>query len=534
MLTELHVRDLGILDDVTLSFGAGLTAITGETGAGKTLLVGAIQLLLGGRADSSMVRGGASEARVEGRFVSPLGDEVVLARVVPHDGRSRAYVDGRLATVAELASAAAELVDLHGQHAQQRLLDGAAARSMLDEVAGEPVAHALEHYRSLRSTRRRLNDELDSLGGDDRTRARELDLLAFQLEEIDRAALDDVDEVEKLAAEIDALEHAASHRDALRDARGAIEPIVSDALGRARQALDGKAPFQELGVRLRALEAEAADISHELRMAGEAVVDDPVRLEAVLTRRKVLRDLQRKYGATLAEVIAYRDETRARADALVGHTERIAALAEQRAVLDAEIVVAAAEVSAARRAAAGPLSEQVTDSLHGLALAKARFVVEVVEGPESDDGCDRVEFLLSANVGEPPRPVAKAASGGELSRVMLALRLVAHVAGVETHVFDEIDAGIGGQAGVAIGRALRELGRDHQVLCVTHLPQVAVFADAQVNVRKRTAQKRTVADVALVLDDERVDELARMLGGVSTDTAREHVRELFELAKGRA
>ena len=533
MLVELRVTDLGIVADLTLVLGPGVTAITGETGAGKTLLVEALDLLLGGRADTGLVREDAIEARVEGRFVDDAsGEETVLARVVPVDGRSRAYVDGRLATVGELAERGAMLVDLHGQRTHQSLLAPEVQREAVDRFAGAPAADALASYRAARAEDRRVGEELAALGGDDRARARELDLLRFQIAEIGAAALSDAGEEVALEAEEALLADATAHQEALGSAYAAIEGAALDAVGAAASALDERAPFTELANRLRTAQAELADLGRELRLAREGVTADPARLEAVRARRQLLRDLGRKYGDTLDDVIAYGVATRRRLEELEGYEERAQALQEQRQAAMAAAATASAALSRARRSAAVPLADAIGPHLRDLAMPAARFEVVVEPGEPGESGADRVTFLLGANPGEPARPLAKVASGGELSRAMLAARVVLSEA-PPTLVFDEVDAGIGGEAGAAVGRLMADLAPRHQVLCVTHLAQVAAFASAQIKVEKREEGGRTVATATPVSGDARVNELSRMLAGVGeSEHARSHAAELLARAHG--
>jgi len=535
VLEELRLRGLGVIEDATLELGPGFTAITGETGAGKTLLVEAVDLLVGGRADAGLVRDGATEARVEGRFVHPdTSEETVLARVVPRDGRSRAYIDGRLATVGELAEAGRALVDLHGQHAHQSLLDPAVQRGALDRYAGAPALDALDAYRSARAAVRDLDAELAALGGDARARAREIDLLRFQVQEIAGAAVDDPAEDVALEAEEALLADAVAHRDALTRAYEALEGPGLDAVGTALAALDGRAPFAALADRLRGAQGELADIEQELRHEVERVDDDPARVETVRTRRHQLHELGRKYGSTLADVIAYGAEAAARLDELERYEERAADLDARRAAHEREAAAAAADLSAARRAAAEPLGAAVSGHLRELAMPHAVVEIDVEPGPATDDGHDQVTYLLAANPGERARPLARAASGGELSRAMLAARVVLSEA-PPTLVFDEVDAGIGGEAGASVGRLLQALGTRHQVMCVTHLAQVAAFAGTQVVVEKAVElvdrAERTVAHATVVDGDERVAELSRMLAGVGDSShARRHAAELLETA----
>ncbi len=533
MLRELHVTDLGIVDDATILLDDGMTAITGETGAGKTLLVEALELLVGERATATLVRSGASEARVEGRFVDEAGDEVVLARIVPEDGRSRAYVNGRLATVAELSEVGATLVDLHGQHSHQSLLSPAVQRAALDRFAGPPALDALAELRAARTETKRLEAELGALGGDARARAREIDLLRFQIDEIADAAILDAGEDVTLEAEEMLLGDAAAHREALTAAFTALDDDALDAVGVAVGALTNRAPFTELLERLRVVQAELADLERELRLAVEGVSDDPQELERVRARRRLLRELTRKYGDTLADVLAYARTSSERLQELESSEARAAELEGERAAAQVRVERAATILSEERRKAAPALATAVTEHLADLAMPSARVEVVVEPGPVTDDGADDVAYLLAANPGEPARALARAASGGELARAMLALRLVLTEA-PPTLVFDEVDAGIGGEAGTAVGRLLGDLGARHQVLCVTHLAQVAAHADAQIVVEKREESGRTVASVTPVAGDLRLAELSRMLAGVvESSHARSHAAELLQRAADR-
>jgi DNA repair protein RecN (Recombination protein N) len=554
LLTELHIEHLGVIERLELVLGPGLTALTGETGAGKTMLVEAIELLVGGRADASIVRPGAAEARVDGRFVLGAGDdaeELVLTRVVPADGRSRAYVNGRLATVASLAELGARAVDLHGQHAHQSLLAPATQRAALDRFGGVDLG-------PLRAARARLTEleaELAALGGDERARAREIDLLRFQVDELDTAGIDDADEEAKLAAEEEVLADAVAHREAGLAALLALtdDGGARDALGTALGLLADRSPYAAPTGRLRDVLADVDDVASDLRSLAERIDEDPARLGAVRARRQLLRDLCRKYGDDLAEVMAYHAESSERLAKLERFDERAGELDRARRDAMQTVHAAAADVGAARRRAAPALAAAVEAHLRTLAMPNAAVSVEVADshapatadppagapdvqpvGASAADG-ERVQFLLAANPGAPLLPLQRVASGGELARAMLALRLVLTDANLPravagramTLVFDEVDAGIGGAAAVAVGRALAALSRDHQVLVVTHLPQVAALADAHVVVTKHVEGRTTTASATRVDGDERVDEIARMLSGRATDSARRHALELL-------
>jgi DNA repair protein RecN (Recombination protein N) len=547
MLVELHVRDLGVIADLRLLLGPGMTALTGETGAGKTLVVEAIELLVGGRADRVLVRPGADEAFVEGRFVTAAGAERVLARAISASAggaRSRAYVDGRMAPVSALAELGAELVDLHGQHAHQSLLSAATQRAALDAFA----AADLSRLDAARARVKEIDASLAALGGDERSRAREIDLLRFQLAEIGDAAVDDPAEEDALEAEEERLATAAAARDAAASAHDLLagDGGAADRVGDALATLGTLPALRPLAERLRAVQAEVADAATELRAAAESIEDDPERLAWVRSRRNQLRELRRKYGESLADVLAFAGEARRRLDELESHGARVAQLeAERGEAVEAEARAAAA-VAKVRRKAAPALAAAVEERLRELAMPRARVEVAVDGEPPAND----VAILVSANPGEPALPLSKVASGGELARIMLAARLVlsgpvapgrrsspagagraSPAGGPPTLVFDEVDAGIGGAAAAAVGKALAAIAAEHQVLVVTHLPQVAAFADAQVAVEKHERDGRTVAAAATLDDDTRVVELSRMLSGQpESATARDHAEELLAAA----
>ena len=538
MLSELRVRDLGVIEDLTLRLGPGMTALTGETGAGKTLLVEALELVLGGRGAPGLVRAGAAEAVVEARFVvgGPSGGaddgddggvEIVLARSVPAAGRSRAWLDGRMVPLTALVEAGRELVDIHGQHDHQSLLSAAAQRRALDQFAGcDPGPR-----QAARAALEGIDRRLATLGGDAHQRAREADVLRHQVDEIEAAAIDDPDEEAALAAEEERLADLAAHRDAAASALveltgGTTDAAALDLLGQAAAALTGRPAFNQWAERLRGALAELGDVASDLRSVVETWEDDPVRLAEVQARRQRLADLRRKYGATLADVVDFAAQARARLAAIEGAAAEAGVLESRRAEAADSLAQAEEALGRARREAAPRLAEAAGERLRTLAMAGARFEVAVdPEGPG-----DGVRFLLGANPGEPVQPLARVASGGELARAMLALRLVA-AGGPPTMVFDEVDAGVGGTAALALARALREVADGRQVLVVTHLAQVAAFADRQVSVAKVARDARTVTLAAERTGEDRVVELSRMLSGhPDSETARAHAAELLAVA----
>ncbi len=523
-----------------------MTALTGETGAGKTLVVEALELLVGGRADTALVRSGAEAAVVEGRFVTspaeaapgPDGeDEIVVRREIPANGRSRAYVNGRMATVAALEALGSGLVDLHGQHAHQSLLHAPAQRDALDHFGGLSTAEA----DTARAAVAELDRRLAELGGDARELARETDLLRFQIAEIEAARLTDPEEESHLEAEEAVLSAADALRLAAETARGLLnEPGGSSALGTDRSGatellglaaaeLAVHGPLRDLGERLRASLSEVSDVAADLRYRAEGFEADPERLADVQARRRRLSELRRKYGDQLADVIAFEQISRDRLADLESSDERRVELRAERERALGELGQAEKRLGDARRKAAPELAAAVASHLGDLALARGRLEVMVGAGRGDD-----VNWLFGANPGEPALPLEKVASGGELARLMLATRLVLSQA-PPTLVFDEVDAGVGGEAALAVGRALHELALDgHQVLVVTHLAQVAAFADDQVAVTKEERHGRTLAAARRVESEDRLVELSRMLSGQpGSATARQHAEELLALVGGR-
>lgn len=519
MLVELSVANLGVIGELSLVFASGMTALTGETGAGKTLIVEAIELLVGERADTALVREGAEETVVEGRFVH-AGEETVLRRVVPVGGRSRAYVNGRMATIGELAQWGRLLLDLHGQHAHQSLLSKSVQRSALDKFGHidlDPLKRARGKLTELRA-------QLADFGGTDQGRARELDLLRYQLSELTSAALSDPDEDRLLEVEEGVLGDAVAHREAGRRAFETlgVDGGARDHIATAIAELGDRPPFVELSQQLNSLAAELDDLCADLRLLWESIEDDPNRLEEVRQRRKLLHDLRRKYGPTIAGVIEFREELLERIsklENLEGEIERLEGEIEAASAHLAEVEL---NVGNARRDAAPKLSRAVAENLAELALGNAEISIEIGDGPGDD-----VTYLLSTNPGSSPLPLAKVASGGELARAMLALRLVLNEA-PNTLIFDEVDAGIGGTAAVAVGRSLARLGSEHQVLVVTHLPQVAAAADNQVVISKVVSGNETFTVAEPVVGDARAVEIARMLSGSpDSEAALEHAKELL-------
>ena len=565
MLEELRITGLGVIDDTTLRLTSGMNVITGETGAGKTMVVTGLGLLFGGRADAGRVRADPGRAVVEGRLrlAGPLGDavqariteagaevdddgSVLLSRTVTIEGRSRAHVGGRSMPVSMLTEVGEQVVAVHGQSDQLRLLRPAEQRGALDRFAGPEHEKLLETYREAYGRWRAVTDDLAARRRNARELTREADLLTLGLDEISRVD-PQPGEDDDLRAEVQRLEHAEGLRIAAAEAAHALAGAIDDTdetpdatqlLGAARRTLEAQASVDpalgDLAARLEEAATLVGDVSAELSAYLSLLDADPARLEVIYERRATLRGLTRKYADDIDGVIAWAENARTRLAALDTSDELLQELDRERVRLEATVAELAGRLTEARADAAARFSDQVTVELTGLAMPHSRVEVAVLPRPDGPgpDGADEVELRLLAHPGAPSLPLQKGASGGELSRVMLAIEVVfAGAGGPPTLVFDEVDAGVGGQAAVEIGRRLARLARTHQVLVVTHLPQVAAFADRHLVVAKDTSGAITTSGVRIVEETERARELARMLAGLpDSDLGIAHAEELLAVA----
>ncbi|MEV6929893.1 DNA repair protein RecN [Dactylosporangium sp. NPDC051485] len=578
MLEELRITGLGVIEDATLPLGPGLTVITGETGAGKTMVVTSLNLLFGGRADAGRVRADPGRATVDGRLTLPrhvraavqsriadAGAEVdddgtlLMSRTLTAEGRSRAYAGGRTVPVSLLTEVGERVFALHGQSDQLRLLRPAEQRGALDRYAGPEHEKLLGQFAELYGRWRAVEDDLADRRANARQRTQEADLLRLGLDEISRVD-PQPGEDELLREEAQRLEHVEGLRTAAQLAHVALSGTgegddVADVLSliaTARRTLEAQSGVDrvlgELAARLEEVATLAGDVSTELGTYLASLDADPSRLQEVYERRAALRALTRKYAEDVDGVVAWADHARTRLSELDTSDELLEELDRERQRLHGEVAELAAVLSAARQEAAGRFAADVTVELAGLAMPHAR--IEVVVGPKpagsgptiptasgvdsgvGPDGGDDIELRLLPHPGAPAQPLQKGASGGELSRVMLAIEVVfAGAGGPPTLVFDEVDSGVGGTAAVEIGKRLARLAREHQVLVVTHLPQVAAFADRHLVVAKDTGGAVTTSGVRVVEHTERARELARMLAGLpDSDLGIAHAEELLSVA----
>ncbi|MFD9213100.1 DNA repair protein RecN [Streptomyces sp. NPDC087659] len=569
----MRIRSLGVIDDAVVELSPGFTAVTGETGAGKTMVVTSLGLLLGGRADPALVRIGAKSAVVEGRVTVPAGASVavraeeagaelddgalLISRTISAEGRSRAHLGGRSVPVGMLTELADELVAVHGQTDQQGLLKAARQRQALDRYAGDAVAGPHAKYVAAYRRLKAVSAELAELTTRARERAQEADLLRFGLNEVAAVEPRAGEDVE-LAAEAERLGHAEALASAASVARAALagnpeDPEGVDATtlvagaGRALDAVRAHDPaLAALADRMGEISILLGDVAGELAGYADDLDADPLRLAAVEERRAALGALTRKYGEDVNAVLAWAEEGAGRLTELEGDDDRIGELTAERDALRAELSGLAQALTDARTAAAARFAEAVTAELAHLAMPHARVTIAIrqTDDPEgvevngrtvayTSSGADEVELLLAPHPGAQPRPIAKGASGGELSRVMLAVEVVfAGTDPVPTYLFDEVDAGVGGKAAVEIGRRLAKLAKTAQVVVVTHLPQVAAFADRQLLVEKTNDGSVTRSGVTVLEGEDRVRELSRMLAGQEdSETARAHAEELLATAR---
>ncbi len=556
MITELRIADLGVINDATITLHPGLTVVTGETGAGKTMIVSGLGLLLGGRADPRSVRRGSERARVEGRFkidnhelmqrVRQAGgqlddDELIVARHLTSAGRSRAYLGGAQVPANVCAELTARLVTIHGQAEQVRLTDADRQRQLLDRFAGASALTPLARYSAVWAEDRAARAELDQLRAEAQSRAREIDLLKFGLDEIERIAPASGEDV-ALAADALRLQSADDLRDSAQSAVHALAGPEDEAGGAlallyaARKAFESAASqdpaASQLGERLAESSFQLNDLTADLARYLDSLETQPGRLEQIAERRAQLSTLTRKYGTTCDEVLQWAADSAVRLSQLELSDDRITTLEERIAELKTELVSLATEIGAARREAAARFTELVIGELADLAMPHARLRFEVTSAELGPSGADRVDLMFAANPGSEVRSLGRVASGGELSRVRLALEVVLaadHEA--VTLVFDEVDAGVGGKVAVEVGRRLARLSQHTQVIVVTHLAQVAAFADRHYVVVKADDGQVTTSGVVQVADEDRAVELARMMAGLdTTESALAHAGELVELA----
>ena len=542
MLHVLEVQNLALIDNLTFCPEAGLNVITGETGAGKSMLLGALSLLLGERATAEVIRSGEESALLQAVFTETEGGqttEYIFSREIRRTGPNLCRLNGKIEPLSEMAACGKRLVDLHGQHKQQSLLEAATQRELLDAFGGEELMAARQKVSELYRQLQVVEKELEQLGGDEAAAARQADFLRFQLEEIAQANLSAAEEEElqvrfrrlsharqllENTARVYALLAADGHDGAVLDRLGYVEKELAIAC-----ALDET--LSPLLDQICAAAEQLKDAASELRFYRENIELNDALLQETIERLEVYRTIKNKYGKTVADVEETAAALQAELTDIEGRGAKREKLMAAMAQLKSDLAKTAGELTKRRQKAATALALQITEALKSVALASAQFQIELQQVPCGPFGCDQVEFLLTTNMGEPLRPLAKTASGGEISRVMLAIKSVlAEQDAVETLIFDEIDAGIGGLTIRAVAEKLKQLAQHRQVICVTHQPVIAACADHQFVIFKEASQGRTVTRLKKLTAAEREVELARMLGG-QDEIALKHARRLLATAK---
>jgi DNA repair protein RecN (Recombination protein N) len=557
MLLELRIKNFAIIDELDLSFSKGFNILTGETGAGKSIILNAVQLLLGDRASEELIRSSEEEASVEALFDisenrevkgriqekgqrlsgAEEGDSLLVRRVILRSGRGKAFVNGNLATLGMLSEIGQELLSIYGQHEHQSLQRVDTHIDILDEFGG--LTKLREEFQNLFQRFTSLSQALERIRGEKERREKERELKAFQSKEIEKAGIR-IGEEEALKEEKKVLAHAKKLTDFANASEEVLYSTEGSAIERIQSVLhQGKEMamidsslfpiFKNLDGALIQLE----EVALALRDYSKRIEVNPGRLEEIENRLEEIDRLKRKYGSTEADILRFKEEVDETLNSFTSDEERLSRLVGEIGPLREEMTQRAQKLSRERKRVASELKRSVEKELATLGMKKTTFQVRIDDQALSNKGKDRIEFLISPNIGEEVKPLAKIASGGELSRIMLAMkRILAIIGGRQVLFFDEVDAGIGGAIAEVVGRKLRELSKHHQVICVTHLPQIACFADRHHSVKKEVKSGRTVTVVSPLEKDARVEEIARMLGGVKvTEKTRAHAREMMESAK---
>ena len=559
MLTELSIRNFAIIDELKVSFADGLNVLTGETGAGKSIIIGAVSLLLGDRASSDMIRSFEDSAVVEALFdvgekqglrkrLREMGfhdgDELVLKRVVSRSGKNRVYINGQLATLGMLSDLSESLINICGQHEHQVILNAENHIDILDEFGG--LLAFRSEYRELYDQYQSLNDKIRNLLTVKKNRGEREDLLRFQQNELDEAGIC-IGEDATLLEEKKVLSNVRKLMDFAERAHDALYGKTGSILEELRGAIANVREIRKIDQGLKLHEQDIDAVFYQIEEAALTLRDykknlsyDPARLEAIEDRLEFLGRLKRKYGRTIEDVVKKREEIGEELRKISSVDEEIEQLSQAIELQKSEMLAKAELLSRKRRNAAFTLKEAIEEEIHTLRMEKAVFDVvfknAVAGGGEvsmNPRGIDEVEFYLATNVGETLKPLNRIASGGELSRIMLAMKKVlAKTGSVGTIIFDEVDSGIGGATAEDVGRKLKDVSKHHQILCITHLPQIACFGDRHYRVVKAVSDERTVTSVDVLSREERLDEIARMLGGAElTKKTREHAREMLELSR---
>lgn len=560
MLREISIKNFAIIEHLEITFDEGLTVLTGETGAGKSIIIDAVQLLAGGRGSQEFIRHGATKAELEGLFtieeeahpiIAQLAEfgidaqdgVVILRRDLNSNGKTVCRVNGKLVTIAILREIGSQLIDIHGQHENQELMHERSHIHLLDHFAGEKMGHATENYSELYESYRKLKRKLEKADDNEQQVAQRIDLYSFQLKEINAAALV-IGEEDQLEAEKQKLQNFNRLFERLNTAYVSIsgDTHALDWVGSAMSDMEDAASVDK-SLKLHAETIATSfytlqDTAHELKSILDNMEFDPARLEVVEERLALHISLKRKYGKTIEDILMYRDKITEELENLVSRDERLFAEQEKLAQLLQDLEIEAEELSIIRQKSSIQLEDAIMEQLKQLHMGKASFKVDITRkavGTFDSNGYDDVNFLISTNVGEPLKPLVKVASGGEISRIMLAIKTIfSKHQGVTSLIFDEVDTGVSGRVAQAIAEKIAIIATDSQVLCISHLPQVAAMADHHYLIKKNVISDRTMTEIHDVIESDRTEELSRMLSGAeTTPLTLKHAEELLTLAAER-
>lgn len=536
MITTLHIQNIGIIDDLSIDFNEGFNVLTGETGAGKTLIIGSLSILAGGRFPKEMIRNGESYSFMEANFYCPnnekaIDDNIIISREIHSNGRSSCKINGRLVTVNELKELMSEMLDIHGQHDSQLILNPAKHIYYLDSFIGKEIEEDLRSYQEKLKEYKSLKQELKNTYGEEQEKERRLDLLRYQAEEIENAKLKSNEEIE-----LEEKHKMMQNAEKLKENLAQIDNELNDnAIGAISNAIRSLEKIQDCGEeyseKLNILKSSYYDIQELARdfsdMKENVDFDDEER-NNIESRLDFIYSLKRKYGNTVKEILAYGEKVEEEIHKIENLDEYHTKIKKQLEKLKEQMKEIATRMHQLRKQSVKILAEKINGQLKELEMQSAKFEVQILEEANfNENGTDIIEFMICTNVGEGMKPLTKIASGGEMARIMLAIKnVLADVDAVGTLVFDEIDTGISGKAGQAVGEKMKEIAQNHQVICITHLPAIAAKGDYNYYIHKQTKENKTYTNIRQLNEEETIEEIARISSGEITEIAKAHAREL--------
>lgn len=536
MITTLHIQNIGIIDDLSIDFNEGFNVLTGETGAGKTLIIGSLSILAGGRFPKEMIRNGESYSFMEANFYCPnnekaIDDNIIISREIHSNGRSSCKINGRLVTVNELKELMSEVIDIHGQHDSQLILNPTKHISYLDSFIGKEIEKDLSDYREKLKEYKSLKQELKNTYGEEKEKERRLDLLCYQLEEIESAKLNKTEEAE-LEEKHKRMQNAEKLKENLAQIDNELNENAIGAISNAIRSLEkiqdcGKEYSEKLNI-LKSSYYDIQELARDFSDMKENVDFDDDERNKIESRLDLIYSLKRKYGNTIEEILVYGEKIEEEIHKIENLDEYHTKIKKQLEKLKEQMKEIATRMHQLRKQSAKILAEKINGQLKELEMQSAKFEVQILEEANfNENGTDIIEFMICTNVGEGMKPLTKIASGGEMARIMLAIKnVLADVDAVGTLVFDEIDTGISGKAGQAVGEKMKEIAQNHQVICITHLPAIAAKGDYNYYIHKQTKENKTYTNIRQLNEEETIEEIARISSGEITEIAKAHAREL--------